>query len=252
MKRTLKSTGLSTKHDAKLEELLCIAIETRMTEFLRKLARAGRAAEDGSALGPIKIRSKPEEELKKLAGLEEVEQLRRQKKLKEELDRIAENNPEDARVRQMLDDQAGRRAAAAASDAAILMARGPKSKSVAPLPVATASASSGGGGRGSKSSGPQPDADVRVAQMKKDEGQALTAEEEKLLGDWDRRSSAVSAGKRKIEEARQRTERRVGVKELLFVMDSDPYFKSVRMQTSLKAGFLGRGVAGETRVLMRE
>jgi hypothetical protein len=56
----------------------------------------------------------------------------------------------------------------------------------------------------------------------------------------------------KTKQAKQRAERRVGMKELMFVIDSDPYFKSIRMQTSLKAGFLGRGVAGEVRVLLKE
>jgi hypothetical protein len=123
MKSAFKSAGLSSKTDAKVEELMCIAIEMRMTQFLKQLARASRAGEE---MGPVKIRAKPEEELKKLAGLEEVEQLRKARKLKEELEKLAETNAEDVRVRQMLDEQARQRAAAAASEAAIAMARGSK------------------------------------------------------------------------------------------------------------------------------
>ncbi len=251
IKKVLSSTGLSTKQDAKVEELLCIAIEMRMTEFLRKLARAGRAAEDATAtLGPIKIKLRPEEELKKLAGIEEVEQARKAKKIREELEKIAETNAEDVRVQQMLDDQARVRAAAAASEAAIQMARGGKKTLTTSSSSSAAAASASAAVSAVRK--PQPDSEVRVAQMKQQEGEKLTGEEEKLLADWERRSASVSAGKRKVDEARQRSERRVGMKELMFVMDSDPYFKSVRMQTSIKAGFLGRGVVGETRALIRE
>ncbi len=35
-------------------------------------------------------------------------------------------------------------------------------------------------------------------------------------------------------------------------MDTDPYFKSVRMQSTLKSGFLGRGAPGEKRIIFKE
>ena len=80
----------------------------------------------------------------------------------------------------------------------------------------------------------------------------LTPEEEKLLEDWDRRKSAVTGGRRKKQKAILREERTVGLKELMFVMESDPYFNSVRMNTTLKSGFVGRGVSGEPRNVIRE
>jgi hypothetical protein len=49
-----------------------------------------------------------------------------------------------------------------------------------------------------------------------------------------------------------REEKTIGLKELMFVMESDPYFNSVRMSSTLKSGFLGRGIGGESRNIIRE
>ncbi len=100
--------------------------------------------------------------------------------------------------RALLEEQARQRSAAASSEAAIAMARG--SRPQAPLKP-----------RASAIKAELPGPEVRVAQAKLAEGVA-SPEEEKMVEDWHRRSSAVAAGRRRVEADKQRPERRVGVK----------------------------------------
>ena len=244
LKKTFQAAGLSGKVDPKVEELMCIAVEMRMTEFLKRLASASRASEDvASDFGAATQLDDPLSELQKLAGAEEVEQVKKAKRDREMLEKLAETNSDDVRVRAMLDEQARQRSVADSNQAAINMVRG------------GGAAKPRGRGRPAKGElalaglgGPE----VRVAQAKRAEGQELTHGESKLLDDYDRRHASVTNGGKKRAAALQRAERRVGVKELMFVMDTDPYFKSVRMQATIKSGFLGRGVQGESRAFLRE
>ena len=98
MKRILGSA--SQKADTAVEDLLCAAIETRMRQVLRLLASAARAAEDDpSEFGPVKVLYDPAVELKRLAGAEEVQQLKRDNLRKAELMKLAETDKDDVRVK---------------------------------------------------------------------------------------------------------------------------------------------------------
>ncbi len=100
MKKALQQAGLTARTDARLEELLCIAIETRMMQVLRQLAKATRAADgDQGEFGPVKFVYDPQTELRRLEGAEEAAQMRKAKKEKEELQKLAETDKEDVRVK---------------------------------------------------------------------------------------------------------------------------------------------------------
>ncbi len=100
--------------------------------------------------------------------------------------------------RALLEEQARQRSAVASSEAAIAMARGSRPKA-ALKPRASAI----------KAELPGPE--VRVAQARLAEGVA-SPEDQKMIEDWNRRSNAVAAGRRRVETDKQRPERRVGVK----------------------------------------
>ena len=238
-KATAKRYGLSQKVDSKVEELLAIAIEMRMTSVLQALAEATRVSQDDTHGLPVKLLDDPRANLSRLAAEEEVEQSQKSRQEQEELEALSKQGSEDARVKAMLDEQARQRSAAASADLAINMATR-KKKRPAPKP------------RKSQPLEEVKGEAVRSAQAKQAEGHVLSPDEEHLLAEWDRRSAVVSRGRGRLDRVLGMPERTVGIKELLYVMETDPYFRSVSMTSALKSGFIGRGVVGESRVLIRE
>lgn len=115
----------------------------------------------------------------------------------------------------------------------------------------TRSSGGGGGGGGIKRAVPsesrvEDPEEVRLAKMRLTEGVG-SGEDTRTVEVYESRMHSVQRGKRLLDQGRGQAERHVGLRELLFVMDSHPFFRNQRMLATLKSGFVGRGVVGERK-----
>lgn len=212
-----------------VETLLSIAIERRMMQLLQRLADASQASVDGGRhgeFGPTWISSNPMAELKQFAAKEETLQAKKVKRQQEEVAKLMESGSNDERVKNLLEEQARYRAAAASNEAALAMARGGSSSSAA---VAPSSGSKRALSSANKAIEDPPE--IRIVRAKIEEGVA-TQEDVKTMEDWSRRNAAVQRGQSRLQRVKPGSERRIGLRDLLFVLEADPSFKNQKVSPS--------------------
>lgn len=241
------SAGRSVTFSPDVEQLLSLAIERRMDQLLERLANAARAAQDAprtsAELGPIRITSDPAAALKVASDQEEASQARKAKRERDEVNALLESNQvDDVRVKQLMDEQARQRSAAATSEAALQFAKsGYVRACVRDWGVLTRQNSS------RRPLAVEDPPEVRIGRTKVSEG-FMAGEGSRVVEDYDRRMGAIARGQERLQRGAA-SERHIGLRELLFVLDADPFFKNQRLLATLKSGFVGRGVVGEPKFL---
>lgn len=200
--------------------LKMLSVPRRAFELLRRTVDAARGADRWREVAHVQRTDNVMDELQRLARIEEVASEQRTRREREELASLLESNPQDARVKAHLALEAKERQMGETNQAALEMLAG--------------IGGAGGGGGGGRTSIRSSASSASLQQQQK----------RSELQKSKRGAVAASAGGEQV--------RKISLKDMIFVLESDPAFRSQRILACLKAGYLGRGIEGEKRERLRE